>query len=65
VVAVATEVQAAELGGGLADQVALGEKNLLSAVGLDVLTTFVTKRSQKLVPRRERFIHRRPSRERE
>jgi hypothetical protein len=45
--------------------IAFAHHDLLSAVGLDVLTTFGAKRSQKLLPRRERFIHRRSSRERE
>jgi hypothetical protein len=58
-VAVAAEVQRSELLLGLADDVALAYKYLLSAVGLDVLTTFGAKRSQTLLPRCERFIHRR------
>jgi hypothetical protein len=46
VVAVAAEVEAPQLVGCLAEQVALGEEHFLSAVELDVLTTFVAERSR-------------------
>jgi hypothetical protein len=64
-VSVASEVERTDVGLCLSDQVAFGEEDLLSAVGLDVLTTFAAKRSQKLLPRCERCIYRRSSRERE
>jgi hypothetical protein len=44
-VAVAAEVQRPKLRSGLADQIALTHHYLLSAVELDVLTTFAAKRS--------------------
>ena len=62
--AVPPEMQRPELLARVPDQVALADHHLLSAVGLDALTTFAAKRSQKLHPRRDRFIYRRSSRER-
>jgi hypothetical protein len=43
--------------------IAFTHHDLLSAVELDVLTTFAAKRSAKLLTRCERFIHRASSRE--
>jgi hypothetical protein len=60
-VPIPAEVQGPELLAGLADQVALADQDLLSAVELDVLTTFAAKRSPKLPPRCELFIHGRSS----
>jgi hypothetical protein len=62
-VAVAAEVQRPDLLTGFADQITFAEKDLLSAVELDVLTTFAAKRSPKLLTRCERFIRRASSRE--
>jgi hypothetical protein len=55
-VTVAAEVQRPDLLTGFADQIAFAEKDLLSAVELDVLTTFAPKRYPKLIPRCELFI---------
>jgi hypothetical protein len=43
--------------------IAFADEHLLSAVELDVLTTFAANRSPKLLTRCERFIHRASSRE--
>jgi hypothetical protein len=62
-VAVSVEVEGPQLFGCLSDEIAFADQDLLSAVELDVLTTFAAKRSPKLLTRCEHFIHRASSRE--
>jgi hypothetical protein len=57
------EMQGSELLAGLPKEIPFADQHLLSAVELDVLTTFAAKRSPKLLTRCERFIHRASSRE--